>query len=302
MPTGSQWTSFIFVNVLFVVYVVAVYYAMSIQEIKDNWAVYRCNPMYLPLSDNMSTDFAYCIQNIQTGMMGNLLQPLTFITSSLANVMGSVSGELNSVREMFAKMRAFVSTITQSIFGVFLNLIIEFIRIIVGLRDMFGKTIGIMASLMYVMEGSILTMRSMWNGPSGQLVKALGKCFHPQTQVRLLDGSVKQMRHIDLGDVLPNGSIVESVMKIDNSREPEQLYTLPTAPLCQGGAAAILVTGSHSIYDRTAKRFVKVRDYPDASPTGEYLAWFSCLITSDHRIQIGEHTFWDWEDQLLYGI
>ena len=124
MPTGKNWLYFIYVNIGFILYTVATYYLSSIKEIKDNWPLYRCNPMYMPLSDDMSTDFTYCIQNTTSSFMGYLLQPLTFITSSLASMGGDFSNQINSIRGMFDKIRTFVSSIFQSIFGVFLNIII----------------------------------------------------------------------------------------------------------------------------------------------------------------------------------
>jgi hypothetical protein len=175
-------------------------------------------------------------------------------------------------------------------------MIIEFIRIIIGMRDLFGKTIGTMASLMYIMEGGILTMKSAWNGPSGKLVRALGKCFHPETKIRLLDGTIKQMQHAGLGDVLENGSTIESVMRIHNKKNPEFLYELPG---CGIDSETLLVTGSHSVWCTSKKKFIYVRDYHKAKKTDILLDWFSCLITDDHKIGIGNELYWDWEDQLL---
>jgi hypothetical protein len=296
MPTGNNWFLFVLVNVLFAAYISVVYYTASASDIKENWNSYRCNPMYMPMSDDIESDFSYCVQNIQSGIMGHMLQPITFITSSLANVMGSTMGELNSVRQMFNKIRTFISNIIQSVFAVFLNLIIEFIRIIIGMRDLFGKTIGSMASLMYVMEGSIMTMKSAWNGPSGQLVRALGKCFHPDTQIQLITGEIKKMRDAELGDVLENGSTVDCVMRIHNKTNPEVLYTLSGAGV---NGDDVLVTGSHSVWCRDKNAFVFIRDYAKAKKTNIQLDWFSCLITNDHKIGIADEIYWDWEDQLL---
>jgi len=299
MPSGKSWFYFVFVNLGFFAYVMGCFYITSIQEIKDNWPKYRCNPMYMPLSDDINTDFTYCVQNIQSGFMGHLLAPLTFITSSLSNMIGSSFDQINGVRAMFNKLRGFFSNIFQTIFGVFFNLIIEFMRIIIGIKDLFGKTIGILATFMYVMEGSILTIQSMWNGPSGQLVKALGKCFHPDTKVRLESGGIKCMKDVELGDVLENGSIVEAVMRIDNIRNPVPFYELPNMGI---GGETIYLTGSHSIYDTSLKQFVKIQDYKHAVKTDEVAEWFSCLITNDHKIGISGMVYWDWEDQLLYGV
>ena len=252
--------------------------------------------MYMPLADNMEENFVYCVQSMQTNFMGYLLQPLTFITSSLGGILGGFVGEINNIRAMFNKIRTFMSDTIQSIFGVFLNLVIEFQRITMGIKDLIGKTIGIMVSLMYIMDGSIKTMNSTWNGPPGQLVRTLGKCFHPSTNVQLQNGNIKAMKDIDLGDILEDGAIVESVMKIDNKRDCAPLYIIRN-----GGvrSADIYVTGSHLVYDDTIKNFIKVENYAGAEIAILETDWFSCLITSNHRIKIGQHLFWDWEDHFV---
>lgn len=296
MPSGKNWVNFIYVNLAFAIYVGVNIYYSQVAQIKAQWPLYRCNPMYMFLADNMEENFVYCIQTTQTSFMGYLLQPLTFITSSLSGVLGGVVEEVNDIRAMFDKIRTFISDTVQSIFGVFLNLIIEFQRITIGIKDLIGKTVGIMVGLMYIMDGSVKTMNSTWNGPPGQLVRTLGKCFHPDTNVLLQNGNIKAMKDISLGDILEDGSIVESVMKIDNKREPEPLYVIKSAGVDN---ADIYVTGSHLVYDNNQQKFIRVENYLNAQITNLKVDWFSCLITSNHRIKLGQEMFWDWEDHFV---
>jgi hypothetical protein len=296
MPSGKNWINFIYINIAFAIYIVGVFYYSQVAEIKANWPLYRCNPMYMPLADNIEQNFVYCIQSMQTNFMGYLLQPLTFITGSLGAQLGSFMTEINSIRAMFSKIRTFFTDIVQSIFGVFLNLVIEFQKITIGIKDLIGKTIGIMVSVMYMMDGSVKTMGSTWNGPPGQLVRSLGKCFHPDTSIRLIDGTIKLIKDVDLGDILEDGSVVESVMKIDNKREPVDLYIIPNAGV---NGSNIFVTGSHLVFERKSSRFIKVEDYDNAKLSNVKIDWFTCLITSHHRIKIGNELFWDWEDHFF---
>jgi hypothetical protein len=208
-------------------------------------------------------------------------------------LLGSFLQEINFVRAMFNKIRNFITSIIQTIFGVFLNLVIEFQKITIGIKDLIGKTIGIMVTLMYVLDGSIKTMNSTWNGPPGQLVRALGKCFYPDTLVKLQNGSIKSMKDIDLGDILENGSVVQSVMKIDNKIEPVSLYEIKGKGI---HGENILVTGSHLVFDKKSNEFIKVEKYSNAVLSTHQTEWFSCLITNNHKIQIGNELFWDWED------
>lgn len=293
MPSGRNWINFLYVNIAFGIYVAGVFYYSQVANIKANWPLYRCNPIYMPLADNMEDNFVYCVQSMQSNFMGYLLQPITFITNSLGNMVNSFMVEINSIRGMFDKIREFFSNVVQSVFGVFLNLVIEFQRITIGIIDLIGKTIGIMVSLMYVLDGSIKTMNSTWNGPPGQLVRALGKCFHPDTILTLSNGVKKEMKNIDLGDILENGSIVEAIMKIDNVKENLPLYKI------KSNNQEILVTGSHLIFDKKSNTFIKVEKYEKAILTNEKTKWFSCLITNDHKITIDKEIFWDWEDHFI---
>jgi hypothetical protein len=296
MPTGKNWVNFLYVNIAFAIYIAGVFYFNQLSQIKAHWPLYRCNPMYMFLADNVEQNFVYCIQSMQTSFMGHLLQPLTFITNSLGSMLGGFMGDIQNVRAMFNKIRTFFSSIIQSVFGVFLNLVIEFQKITIGIVDLIGKTIGIMTTLLYMLDGSIQTMQSTWNGPPGQLVQALGKCFHPETNIKLIDGTIKYMKDIELGDILEDGSVVESVMKIDNKKNKVPLYKIENAGIDDSD---IYVTGSHLVKDEKLG-FIKVENYSKAKLTEKISCdWFSCLITNTHKIQIGKELFWDWEDHFL---
>ena len=297
MPSGKNWINFIYINLAFAAYITGTFYLTSTQEIKKNWPQYRCNPFYMPLSDDIEKDFNYCIQNIQSNFMGYLLQPITYITSSLTGILSSFMNEINMVRAMFNKIRTFISSIIESVFGVFLNMVIEFQRITIGIKDLMGKTIGIMVTLIYIIDGSIKTMKSAWNGPAGQMVQKLGKCFHPDTKLKLKDGTILAMKDIHLGDILVSGSIVESTMKISNKKENIPFYVIKDKGVF---SEDIYVTGSHLVFDENIKQFIKVENYSNAKICDDYKNdWFCCLITSDHKIQVGSEIFWDWEDHFV---
>jgi len=296
MPSGKNWIHFFYINLLFFIYIIAVFYFSQIAIIKANWPLYRCNPIYMPLADNLETNFSYCISSIQTNLMGNLLQPLTFITSSLSDMFGNFMEEINSIRAMIDKIRSLFSSIIESVFGIFLNIIIEFQKIIISIKDLVGKTIGILVSLMYVLDGSILTMNSAWNAPPGQLVKSLGKCFYPNTNIKLKNQTIKFIKNINLGDILEDGSIVEAVMKIDNKIDNIPLYVIKKNGINKEN---IYVTGSHLVYDSSQNKFIKVENYNKAVLSKKKTKFFSCLITNTHKIQINNEIFWDWEDYLL---
>jgi hypothetical protein len=292
MPSGKNWFNFLYINVAFVLYILGVFYYSKILEIKENWPLYRCNPIFMPLADNINENFVYCVQTMQSNYMSYLLQPLKFIVSTIGGTIGDLVGQLNAVRGMFDKIRTFIPDIFTSIFGSFSILTIEFQKINIGIRDTLGKVTGLMASIMYILEGSIKTMGSGYN-----FVSKIGKCFHPFTLVELQNDKVKFMKDLDLGDILKNGSIVESVMKINNKHNSIPFYVIKGAGV---NASDIYVTGSHYVYDYTSKKYIQIDKYSNAKLVSDIKSdWFSCLITSDHKIKIGNETFWDWDDYLI---
>jgi hypothetical protein len=127
-------------------------------------------------------------------------------------------------------------------------------------------------------------------------IKPIGKCFHPNTLVALKNGEIKPMKELDLGDVLINGSIVESVMKINNKSDSIPFYVIKGAGV---NNEDIYVTGTHFVYDKNSEKFIQIAEYAEAELTNVKTDWFSCLITSDHKIPIGNEIFWDWDDYLL---
>jgi hypothetical protein len=300
MPTLQNYFGFVMINLAFIAQVVAMAYFRAAADVKENWPLYRCNPPYWVFSENIDDDFTYCVQNTQMNTMGDLLQPMTYLVSNLTAFSGDLSESLNNMRKMISGIRGFTGNIVQNIFGIFLNLIIEFQKMIIAIKDMVGKLIGVVMTILYVLDGSIKTMNSAWDGPPGQLVKSIGSCFHPETKIKVKSGETYAMKDLPLGVELEDGGKVFAVLKVDNVKK-EPLYKIKDInKKSTNKMDTIYVTGNHFILDPTTNKFIKVKDYKDAElQTEVYSDWFSCLITTNRRIKIGKHIFWDWEDDEL---
>jgi len=111
------------------------------------------------------------------------------------------------------------------------------------------------------------------------------RCFAPETAIQLKNGTTRQMKNLELGDVLINGSIVEATMNIRNHNDP--YYKI----------GDIHVTGSHYVKDRNV--YKQVRNFSKAEPTDKVAKVVCCLVTNDHKIPVGDFVFWDWEDNLV---
>ena len=119
----------------------------------------------------------------------------------------------------------------------------------------------------------------------------IGRCFAPETPIQLRSGKMVLIKNLKLGDTLINGSVVDAVMKIKNYNDP--YYKIYSPELKRD----IYVTGKHYIQDGV--KYVQVKNLPNAKPTDKIDDVVSCLVTSDHKIPVGNMVFWDWEDNLI---
>ena len=151
--------------------------AVGIKNIKDNWPEYRCNPTIMPFAGTFGHDvmsnFTHCIQNTQTDFMGYLLQPLNYLMSVVNKSIGGLMESIQDIRSFINVFRNMLASIVQSIFGVFINILTQFQFILIKMKDMMGKIVGIMATMMYILQGTVMTMQSSWNGPPGQMVRLM---------------------------------------------------------------------------------------------------------------------------------
>jgi|TARA_R110002020_G_scaffold162988_6_gene348939 hypothetical protein len=176
-------TSDITLSIFIILIFVGMYFynilAVGIKKVQDNWPEYRCNPTIMPFAGtfghNVMDNFTYCIQSMQTDFMGVFTQPIDYLLSVTSSISGGLTESIQDLRGFINVFRNFVASILQSIFGVFLNILTQFQFILIKMKDMLGKTVGVMASMMFILQGSIMTMNASWKGPPGAMVRMMSK-------------------------------------------------------------------------------------------------------------------------------
>lgn len=292
----------LFILLIFILLYIFNILVVGIKQIQEHWPIYKCNPLLMPFASvfgyNPITNFTSCVQNIFTSYIGYVLQPIHYLINIFATIGDDLITGLNYVRAFFDSIRNKIITIVKSIFSIFLNILIEFQSITIGIKSLFSKLIGVVGTLMFTVSGAIMTANSIWAGPPGEMIRFL--CFDPETKIRLADDSLVAMKDVPLNAVLKTGTIVGAVMHISNvdsstGKQVEKMYRV------KGGEndADIIVSGSHLVYDPSLEKFVHVEDLGNENSveiTDLPYKTLTCLITSDHTIPIGKWMFHDWED------
>lgn len=270
---------------------------LRLKELEEDWPKHRCNPMTMPFASYLGHDpianFTYCVGNIQKDLMGFFLEPIEYVLSMVGQLGEWILGRLNLIREFFNMFRKFLSTMVGDIYGMFVNVLIQVQSLVIKLKDTVMKLVGILMTFMYLIQGAMMTGQSINRGPIGETLRAV--CFHKNTPVNLKNGTTVLMKDIQLGAILENGAEVYGLLTLKgDSNNP--YYKIWSDKL----NSFIFVTGEHKILIDNNKSdiegFKPVKEVSYALKTDICDEELSCLITSNHRIPIGEFTFWDWED------
>lgn len=175
-----DWFQTICIFIAFILLTMSNMLSTGVQNMQDNWPLYRCNPVMMPFAgfiapDGTSTqdNFSFCVQNIMSSFGPTVTQPFSYLQNMTMEMMGSINTSTENSTDQSSDMKNRMGSIFGDIVNIFTNIIVEFNIIVIKLVDIQGKISGIIATLMYVMTTVVYAIESMWNGIPGKLIKAL---------------------------------------------------------------------------------------------------------------------------------
>ena len=182
---GSSTIFLILITIVFCIISCYCFVVANIQTIKNDWPNQRCNPRVMPFAglinkpDDMtyseftSQNFAYCSQNIISSGVGNAVQPLTFVISSLVTLADQLKTSLDSIRDMVDNVRTNIQSISEEIMGRLINITIPLQQIIIVFRDIIGKVQGTLTATLMTLLGSYYALRSLMGAIAELIIRFL---------------------------------------------------------------------------------------------------------------------------------
>ena len=151
---------------------------LGLKNIKANWPKYRCNPSVMPfagqLGYNAIENFTFCIGNIQTDLMNFFLKPIYFVIQMASNLGKQLMESIQSIRGIISWIRFSIFAIIGDVLGIFINVISRFQLIIIQMKTLVMKMIAITVVILYKIEGAVMTGKSIYRGPIGDVLRFLG--------------------------------------------------------------------------------------------------------------------------------
>jgi hypothetical protein len=345
---GSSVIMLIIITILLICVISYSYAMINAQPIIDDWPNQRCKPQYLPIAgfithpegvsatEYTAQNFTYCTQNILSNITGTAVQPLTFITKSLQDVVENIKNSLNSIRAMFDKVRTFFQSIAQEIMGRIMNVMIPLQEIIITTKDLIGKIQGTMTGGLFTLLGSYYTLKSMLGAIAQFIVTilvALSAIIAVLWAVPFTWGAAAVQTGIFLAISIPMTIILAFMsdkMQIKGYKIPKiKCFDKNTQIVMNDGSNKTIeniivgdilldnniVTGkmvletegsimynlddiivSNSHIVKYLNKWIPVSEHPNANRCEYNEPYLYCLNTSSKTININNHIFSDWDE------
>jgi len=149
----------------------------QIDHIKQNWVQYRCNPIYMPMAgmvgDDIVSNFTKCTMKGFNDYAGFVMDPVMAEFSTVSDTLTEIGGAMSSMRSMFSGVRGGFLGIVGSVFGKIQNTMAQTQYIIIRMRTLLGRIIGVLYSFVYIFYTGMQTGQSVINGPVGGVMRAL---------------------------------------------------------------------------------------------------------------------------------
>ena len=285
----------IFIIIIFLVMYAYGISVMSTTTIRNNWDEYKCNPAYMPFSQQIKgvdpeTNMANCMKDMSSDVMSYALEPVEASIDVIDVLFSTIVSTMSDLQDFASTLTTSNSSVFSSLFDSVGSVSDIFSSTIDKLLDAVYRTSAIATVMQYMSQGVTFTSESLFNA----------LCFDPYTLVTLQDGSQKYMKDLVLGDIIENGSIVEGTLRLNNKDKDGRIKNKFYKIHDEWTKRPIYVTGEHLVLDKKTNRYMRVEHYYKAEKTDKGSDTLVCLITSDHKIVLGYEEFWDWEDEWFY--
>ena len=289
---------FVITTLIFIFGILAISKISDFEEVKSNWAKYRCRIDVMMMADYYGHDsgenFGFCLKEAFEGRAKEALGPFYVYLGKFVNVLMTMLSSLNSIRMIFATI---VGSATQ-IFSEFSEriqaLFNRFQMSAIRMKMLMGRVFATMYAIIFMgMSG----LKGMSNLGNTFLFKFLDTfCFDPDTRIDLECGKSLRIQDVKIGDILKGGHRVTATFQF--AADGQEMVRFPRQSRQSRQSEDILVSTNHYILHNS--RWILSNDHPLSIPTESWMGGekrpLICLNTDTHIIPIGEYIFRDYDE------
>jgi hypothetical protein len=218
---GFMTLTFLTLGLAFVLWIIAM--MSNYYEVRNNWAHYRCMPSVAPFSKFYGHDLKetmnFCVGEQVKEHAPEVLNP---IYAGINQVQGVVDGVYTKVEVVETGIMGLLKKFTDFVIQFMNSFRLLGVRVRMSLilvRQIFDRVFGIFISFAYAAISALTFGENMICNPLVVFIGTIAGsdlcCFEGSTMVRLVNGEVRPISAIQIGDRLADEGIVTSLLEFD---------------------------------------------------------------------------------------
>jgi len=139
----------------------------------------RCNPAYMvmpaviDLGTDVFTNFNMCVTKSFHDYAGLSMDGMNAQMSIVGDSLSSITDAMSDMRGMMGSTRGGFMMVFQMVFGKIQNLMSSMQYLMIRIRTLMGRIVGVFATIIYAFYAGEQSAESAWNGPIGTVAKVL---------------------------------------------------------------------------------------------------------------------------------
>ena len=192
------------VTAVFLICLILLFTLGSLNEITQNFANYRCNPLIMPFAGNFGVDakenFNFCLTNIFNSKATEIFAPIYNLLGGFSNVVQLVVNVALGIRTLFSNFLSGVNNFVRSVRDRMQNVMFTIRMSFLRINNLMARVYGTMYAVIWMGTSA---MTAGFNLGDNDLVHFLFEfCFHPNTPVPLRNGLTVPIKDVQIGDRL----------------------------------------------------------------------------------------------------
>ncbi len=160
---------------VFFVYLINRYYFTNLLEvIRADWPNQKCNPLVMPFAgfinkplnesnfEFTANNFSTCVYDVLKYISQIRVNPFQYLLKIINDILAEIQYAVNAVRRLYDSLKNAYTDLMGRIYNIIVNITIEFIRMIVNVKDMLNKIRAVLINSLFVLFGSFMAMESMF--------------------------------------------------------------------------------------------------------------------------------------------
>ena len=259
------------------------------KQIINNWQTHKDNPMIMPIAGAFGKDTKNNAQGVFFSSFKThfsfLMQPIQYIMKLISSILGKLMGSINLFRTIMKPIRQFFTQATSSFYDKINEFSIMIVYFFGKMRNLLRRLSSTFRLLIYTLQAIHLTMKSVWNGPIGEVSKDWAYafdtlrgffCFHGETLIKLQNNIVKPIKELRIGDKIVNSTGFDIVLGMAVTKiSKNKLYQIGNN----------LVTGSHLVFNNGIWVRAETIGTKNKDPENEFILVY-CPITEQHTFTL----------------